>query len=144
MAKRPTLTRDFTTKLEVRGHENRTVYGLCCPFNKPATITDPSGRSYTERFKAGAFARTLEERGAGRVKFLAQHDRAGLPLGSAVLLEEHEAGLCGEFSVSQTRTGTANGGWSWWRTEGSVRRRRTRCCCPDGGRCSAWWGGCGR
>lgn len=104
MTTRPFLTRDFAADLEVRGGDGRTVVGWAVPFDAPTAIQDASG-SYEETFRRGAFARTLTERGPERVKFLAQHDRAGLPLGRAVVLEERPEGLWGEFRVSDTTAG---------------------------------------
>lgn len=104
MAKRPFLIRDFQADLEVRGGDGRTVTGLCAPFSTPTQIRDSEG-SYTEDIAPTAFDRTLAERGPGRVKFLAQHDRTGLPLGVAVVLEPRPEGLWGEFRVSATPAG---------------------------------------
>lgn len=104
MAKRPFLVRDFQADLEVRGGDGRTVVGLCAPFSTPAEISDISGR-YTEDIAPTAFDRTLAERGPERVKFLCQHDRTGLPLGRAVVLEPRPEGLWGEFRVSATPAG---------------------------------------
>ena len=85
MAKRPILTRGCTTKFEVRGAEGRTVFGLACSFDTPTEVNDRAGR-YVETFRKGAVARTIAERGPAKVKFLAQHDRRGLPLGGTVRL----------------------------------------------------------
>ncbi len=98
----PTLHRASPADLEVRG-DGRTVVGIAVPFDAPTSIRDASG-TYTERFRRGAFARTIADRGS-RVKFLAQHDRRSLPLGRAHMLREDAAGLYAEFRVSQTRDG---------------------------------------
>ena len=103
MAKRSVLTRGWPADLEVRG-DGRTVVGIACPFDAPTEIRDGSGR-YVERFKRGAFARTIRERGPGKVKFLAMHNRESLPLGRAVSLSEDAAGLWGEFRVAATTAG---------------------------------------
>ncbi|PBC57034.1 HK97 family phage prohead protease [Rhodococcus sp. ACPA1] len=84
--------------------DGRTVHGVCVPFDSPALINDRDGR-YSETFTRGSFARTIRERGAGRVKFLALHDQRALPLGRATLLREDATGLYGEFRVSQTQSG---------------------------------------
>jgi HK97 family phage prohead protease len=97
------LTRAIPADLEIRGDDGRTVVGIAVPFDSPTEINDWEGR-YAETFKRGAFARTIAERG-GRVKFLAQHNRQGMPLGRAVLLREDAAGLYGEFRVSKTEAG---------------------------------------
>ena len=99
------VTSTYEADLEIRGGpEGRTVVGIAVPFDSPTEIREP-GRSYTEVFRRGAFARTIAERGPGRIKFLALHDRRKLPLGRAEMLREDSSGLYGEFRVSQTRDG---------------------------------------
>ncbi|MBA3742496.1 HK97 family phage prohead protease [Sporichthya sp.] len=91
------------TDLEIRG-DGRTIVGLAVPFDTPTLISGPGG-SYTEVFRRGAFARTLTERGASRVKVFACHDSRALPLGRADVLREDAAGLYCELKVSQTAAG---------------------------------------
>jgi len=98
-------TRAFTADLEVRSlGGGRIVAGIVAPFNTPAAIVDASG-SYMETIQAGAFARTITERGVGRVKLLTLHDRTQLPVGRAAVLREDAAGLYGEFHIAATARG---------------------------------------
>jgi HK97 family phage prohead protease len=99
------LTRATPADLEIRS-DGRTVVGLVVPFGRQARVQDgPHGRPYMESFRRGAFARTIAERGAHRVKLLGQHNARSNPLGRATLLREDAAGLYGEFRISQTRAG---------------------------------------
>lgn len=97
------LQRSRPADLEVRG-DGRTVTGICVPFDAPTEVTDLA-RTYTETFRRGAFVRTLAERGARRVKFLANHDSKAWPIGRADVLREDAAGLYGEFRVPNTQAG---------------------------------------
>lgn len=97
------LHRTHTADLEIRG-DGRTIVGIAVPYGQETPIAE-AGRRYTEVFRRGAFARTITERGAARVKLLVQHDRQALPIGRATLLREDPAGLYGEFHVSATRQG---------------------------------------
>jgi HK97 family phage prohead protease len=97
------LHRFSQADLEVRG-DGRTVYGLAVPFDTPTEIRE-HGRAYTELFRQGAFARTLNA-GHDRIKLLVNHDRIGrLPIGKALTLREDRSGLVGEFRVSKTGDG---------------------------------------
>jgi HK97 family phage prohead protease len=96
------LMRAALADLEIRG-DGRTVAGLAVPFDVPTDIADSQG-VYSETFRRGAFARTIEQRGR-RVKALAQHDRRRLPLGRAHSLREDAHGLAVELHISQTRDG---------------------------------------
>lgn len=99
------LYRAHPTDLEVRSSgEGRTIVGLAVPFDTPADIYE-AGRSYTEVFKYGAFARTIAERGPQRVKAMVMHDRQRLPIGRAEVLREDTAGLYAELRVSRTDLG---------------------------------------
>lgn len=90
--------------LEIRSDgDGRTVYGIAVPFDEPTPIRE-HGREFTEVFKQGAFAKTIND-GAQRVKFLMNHDRQSAPLGRAVSLVEDPTGLVGEFRVSKTQAG---------------------------------------
>ena len=87
--------------LEIRAAgDGRTISGVAVPFDRP---TDVGG--YRESFTRGAFARTIAEKGAGRVKALAQHATGVLPIGRASLLREDPAGLYAELRISRTQLG---------------------------------------
>ncbi len=98
-----THTRTNAVDLEIRS-DGRTIVGIAMPFDRETRIAERGG-TYTEVFRRGAFARTIAERGAERVKLLVQHNREALPIGRATLLREDAAGLYGEFRVSETRQG---------------------------------------
>lgn len=98
------LLHRYTPDLEVRSDgTGRTVHGLLVPFGQTARVDDGRG-AYDERFVAGAFARTIAERG-DRVKLLVNHDQRAIPVGRFTLLREDAAGLYGEARVSQTAAG---------------------------------------
>ena len=98
-------TRAFQADLEIRrSGDGRTIAGICAPYGQTAQIADMNGR-YAETIERGAFARTIAERGPGKVKLLVQHEQQSLPIGRAVLLREDSAGLYGEFRVSKTAKG---------------------------------------
>lgn len=98
------ISRAFSADLEVRsGATGRTIHGIVVPFDRVARVSD-GGPSYLEMFRRGAFAKTIQERGA-RVKLLSQHEVRKNPLGRATLLREDAAGLYGEFAVSKTAAG---------------------------------------
>lgn len=97
------LTRATPVDLEVRG-DGRTVVGIAVPFGDPTEIREANGRSYSESFVRGSFARTIAER-TGRIKFLGQHNRGTMPLGVPTLLREDAAGLYAELRVSKTAAG---------------------------------------
>jgi HK97 family phage prohead protease len=80
------------------------VVGIAVPFDAETVIAE-AGRTYTEVFRRGAFARTITERGPHRVKFLSLHDRNALPIGRAESLVEEARGLVGSFRVSKTVAG---------------------------------------
>lgn len=90
--------------LEIRAQgDGRTVYGLAVPFDRETTVDDGWG-PYSEVFRQGAFARTINA-GVQRVKLLGNHDRRKFPLGTASMLREDTSGLVGEFRISKTREG---------------------------------------
>lgn len=100
----PEITRQFTPDLEVRSDsEGRTIAGIVVPFGKTARVSD-GGPAYDEMFRAGAFAKSIQERG-DKVKLLSQHQAGRNPLGRATMLREDSAGLYGEFRVSRTQAG---------------------------------------
>ena len=95
------LHRASFAAVEIRAAgDGRTIVGCAVPFDKP---TDVGG--YREQFTRGAFARTIAERGAGRVKVLAQHAASVNPIGRAVVLREDPAGLHVELKISRTQLG---------------------------------------
>lgn len=94
--------RTFDAELRASG-EGRTIEGLAAPFNSPATIRDAFGE-YEETIAPGAFTRTISER-AGKIKLLAQHNRASFPLGNIPRLWEDPAGLRMEAVVADTTAG---------------------------------------
>lgn len=98
------LTRSYSPPdIEVRS-DGRTVVGIVAPFDHPAVI-HVRGGSFTEMIRRGAFARTIAERGANRVKLLALHNERAMPLGRAHTLREDTAGLYGELRISKTTAG---------------------------------------
>lgn len=96
--------RAFDTDLEVRS-DGRTIVGIAVPYGEPADIWEPGLGQFTEQFVMGAFARTIAERGAAKVKFMVNHESRALPIGRATLLREDTRGLYGEFRVSATEKG---------------------------------------
>ena len=90
--------------LELRG-DGRPVVGLAVPFEQPTEIRTGPGAPFTEMFKRGAFARTLAERGASKIKLLASHNAQALPLGRLTVAREDRAGLYIEGRVSATQAG---------------------------------------
>lgn len=101
-----TRTDEYSAPVALRFVENgdgRTVEGCCVPYDQPATIRE-NGRQYTEVFKAGAFTRSIDERG-DRVKFLVNHDRQDGLIGTTLKLWEEPSGLMGRFRISDTAKG---------------------------------------
>jgi uncharacterized protein len=96
--------RQSKTDLEIRG-DGRTVVGIAMPYDSPTVIRGSRGEKFVEVFRQGAFARTIKERGARGVKFLAQHDHQAMPLGVADVLREDKHGLYAELRVSDTPRG---------------------------------------
>lgn len=89
--------------LEIRA-DGRTIAGIAVPFDTPTRINSFDG-PYTESFARGAFARTIAERGPGRVKVLGLHNDRTMPLGRAQLLREDANGLYAELRISKTAAG---------------------------------------
>lgn len=103
MSNSPILYRDVVGG-ELRADEaGRRVFGIVCPYGVVAEIAEFGGQ-YEEMFAAGAFTRSVAERGA-KIKLLAQHDRGRFPVGRAVSLVEQDDGLHGEFAIPRTREG---------------------------------------
>ena len=95
------LHRASFAAVEIRAAgDGRTIVGCAVPFDRP---TDVGG--YVESFTRGAFARTIAERGAARVKVLAQHATGVNPIGRATVLREDPAGLHVELKISRTQLG---------------------------------------
>lgn len=97
------LTRFYSGDLEIRGAEGRTLWGVMCPFDSPASIRDAQG-SYMETFQRGAFSRSINNRG-DRIPAYAKHQHHNLPIGVVRDLTESDKGLIGEMYVSKTRDG---------------------------------------
>ncbi|WP_208023033.1 HK97 family phage prohead protease [Mycobacterium marinum] len=82
----------------------RTVFGTVVPYNQEITVRDFDGE-YRERFAAGAFQRSISERGH-KLKLLVSHDaRTRYPVGRAVELREEPHGLYAAFDIAATRDG---------------------------------------
>ncbi len=95
------ITRAFTdAEVRTTGDGGRTLVGIAAPFDTPIEVG-----GYTESIRRGAFARTIAERGPGRVKVLSQHNDRSNPIGRASLLREDPAGLYAELKVSKTQAG---------------------------------------
>jgi hypothetical protein len=90
-----------------KGGDGRTVSGLAVPYKVPMEITP--GR--VEMFRKGAFDAQLRGGAADRIplKSKVRTDkpvpRGGEALGQVTLLRDDDAGLYGEFRVSQTQFG---------------------------------------
>lgn len=82
----------------------RQLHGVCVPFGQVATITEPNGYTYRERFAPGSTTRTIAERGH-KVRLLVGHDQRRFPVGRASRLWEEPDGLHGVFDVAETRDG---------------------------------------
>lgn len=100
---RTSLSRALLQDVSTRDN-GRTVYGITVPFDVEAKVNDGFG-PYTEVFRKGAFAKTIQESG-NRIKLCVNHDKLRrFPIGRATLLREENEGLYGEFAVSKTREG---------------------------------------
>lgn len=102
-------TRLYRAELEIRSssagdHTGRTISGIAVPYDSPTKINDYLG-SFTEVFRRGAFARTVNAGKPERTKFLYGHDQTRLPIGHATLLREDPVGLYVEFRMSKTSVG---------------------------------------
>lgn len=93
------LHRATPADLELRA-EGRLVCGIAVPFGERYDMGHAE-----EVFLPGAFSRTIAERGAKAVKFLAMHNHGVWPLGRAEVLREDARGLYGEFRISRTSQG---------------------------------------
>lgn len=98
------LSRSYAGDIELRGGDGRTLTGLAAPFNAPADIYE-GGHQFSESIAAGAFARTITQRG-GRVALHAVHDTSRkLPLGRTESMVEAADGLRIEARISKTQAG---------------------------------------
>lgn len=91
--------RQYDTALEVRAEgDGRTVVGIAVPYDVEQRISS----NLVEVFRKGVFRNVV--RAANRVKLLYQH-KTDTPIGRAIMLEEREDGLYGEFRISKTEAG---------------------------------------
>jgi len=91
--------RHYDTALEVRAEgDGRTVIGIAVPYDVEQRISP----GLVEVFRKGVFRNVV--RAANRVKLLYQH-KTDTPIGRAVMLEERDGGLYGEFRISKTEAG---------------------------------------
>lgn len=80
--------------------DGRTVIGLAVPFDVTVDTPDIG----PERFRRGAFARTISHGSLKRIKLCVSHNRAN-PVGVCTALEERDRGLFGAWRVSDTVAG---------------------------------------
>ena len=91
--------RHYDTALEVRKEgDGRTIVGIAVPYDVEQRITP----GLVEVFRKGVFRDVT--RAANRVKLLFQH-KTDAPIGRAIMLEERDGGLYGEFRISKTEAG---------------------------------------
>ena len=91
--------RNYDATLEIRAEgDGRTIVGIAVPYDVEQRITP----SLVEVFRKGVFRDVT--RAANRVKLLFQH-KTDAPIGRAVMLEERDGGLYGEFRISKTEAG---------------------------------------
>jgi HK97 family phage prohead protease len=92
-------TRNYDASLELRAEgDGRTVVGIAVPYDVEQRIS----AGLVEVFRKGVFRDVT--RAANRVKLLFQH-KTDAPIGRAVMLEERDGGLYGEFRISKTEAG---------------------------------------
>ncbi len=92
-------TRNYDATLELRADgDGRTVVGIAVPYDVEQRI----GPNIVEVFRKGVFRNVT--RAANRVKLLYQH-KTDAPIGRAIMLEERDGGLYGEFRISKTEAG---------------------------------------
>ena len=102
------FVRDLTVdagEFEVRAADDGdglSIAGWITRFGEPTVIEDWLG-SYTEEIKRGAFAKTIGERGAAKVKMQLNHGHdqlfGALPIGVWTELVEKPKGLWGEGRI---------------------------------------------
>jgi HK97 family phage prohead protease len=93
------LLRSYSTSLEVRGDDGRTIVGVAVPYGQEARI----GPRLVEVFTRGAFQGT----DPAEVPLTATHPRSGdvLPIGVTTDLRDEPDGLHGAWHVSKTALG---------------------------------------
>jgi HK97 family phage prohead protease len=81
--------------------DGRTLAGYLSVFDSPAMINERGGR-FVERMKPGSFKKTINERGADRVKVMFDHGLRDmkLPIGKMQVLREDNVGLYFEARLS--------------------------------------------
>ena len=117
-------TRNYDATLELRADgDGRTVVGIAVPYDVEQRI----GSNLVEVFRKGVFRNVT--RAANRVKLLYQH-KTDAPIGRAVMLEEREEGLYGEFRISrpkpETKRSNSSGTASSQTSPSASNRSRTR------------------
>ena len=91
--------RQYDATLELRAEgDGRTIVGIAVPYDVEQRINP----SLVEVFRKGVFRDVT--RAANRVKLLFQH-KTDAPIGRALMLEERDGGLYGEFRISKTEAG---------------------------------------
>lgn len=79
--------------------DGNTIMGWACRFNEPADLG-----MFVERVMPAAFTRTLNN-GVSKVRLLAGHSAAALPVGTIDVLEQRAEGLWLEARVADTAVG---------------------------------------
>jgi hypothetical protein len=91
--------RNYDATLEIRSEgDGRTIVGIAVPYDVEQRISP----NVVEVFRKGVFRDVT--RAANRVKLLFQH-KTDAPIGRAIMLEERDGGLYGEFRISKTEAG---------------------------------------
>jgi HK97 family phage prohead protease len=91
--------RNYDATLEIRSEgDGRTIVGIAVPYDVEQRISP----NLVEVFRKGVFRDVT--RAANRVKLLFQH-KTDAPIGRAIMLEERDGGLYGEFRISKTEAG---------------------------------------
>jgi hypothetical protein len=91
--------RNYDATLEIRSEgDGRTIVGIAVPYDVEQRISS----NLVEVFRKGVFRDVT--RAANRVKLLFQH-KTDAPIGRAIMLEERDGGLYGEFRISKTEAG---------------------------------------
>lgn len=90
--------------LELRGEASTApiLVGRFCPFDSWTLISSPHEGRFRERFRRGAFARTIADRG-DRIRLLHEHGRdpttGGKPLGKVLSITERDDGATVEAEL---------------------------------------------
>ncbi len=100
----PVLLHRAIPDLSVRSEgDGRTVFGYAVRYGQADPVVDEQGR-YQETWQAGAFARSIEQRGR-KIKLLGNHESRKMPLGVVTELRDESPGLYVETRVSDTAAG---------------------------------------